>query len=133
MPRDPVVGLGQRIRERRHSRGMKLATLARKAGISSSYLCEVETTEGTCPSAVVLYKIARALDTTIPYLLNLPDHPGVATNGRALPPTLIRAKVRYHLADDEVELLNHIDYRGKRPQTEEDWFFLLCAIRRAVS
>lgn len=132
MPRDVVIGLGRRVRERRLALGLKLSALARKAGIATSYLSEMETTEGASPSAIVLYRIAVALGTTVPQLLGLPDHPTELPAGRALPPTLQRARVLYRLSDDEVALLNAITYRGRRPQTEEDWFFLLCAIRRAV-
>lgn len=133
MPRDTVIGLGQRIRERRLAVGMKQATLAHKAGIATSYLCQLETTEGASPSALVLYHLALALDTTIPYLLGLPPLPAARIDSRELPPSLARARTRYRLADDEVALLVGITYRGRRPQTEEDWFFLLCAIRRTVS
>lgn len=132
MSKDVVVGLGKRIRERRLAKDIKQGSLARKAGVSASYLCELETTEVGCPSAVVLQRIADALDTSVPHLLNLPDRTATVTDGRCLPPSLIRAKMRYRLDDDEVELLNRIQYRGMRPQTEEDWFFLMCAIRRAV-
>lgn len=131
MPRDVVIGLGRRIRERRLAQGMKLATLARKAGITSSYLCELETTEGRSPSAVILCRIADALDTSVQQLLDLAGRPA-ARDGAVIPPSLSRARAVYRFSEDEVTLLSGIEYRGRRPQSEEDWFFLLCAIRRAV-
>ncbi len=132
MPRDIVAGLGRRVRERRVAQGMKLSALARKAGIATSYLSEMETTEGASPSAIVLYRIAVALETTVPRLLGLPEHAAETPDSRALPKTLQRTRALYRLSDDEVALLSTITYRGKRPQSEEDWFFLLAAIRRAV-
>ncbi len=132
MPRELVIGLGQRIRERRLAIGMKQATLAQRAGIATSYLCELETTEGASPSGLVLYQLALALDTTIPYLLGLPPLPAARIDTRAIPPSLARARTRYRLADDEVALLATITYRGRRPQTDEDWYFVICAIRRSV-
>ena len=132
MPRDPVSGLGKRIQERRMEKDIKQATLARQAGIAPSYLSELETTEGMCPSAIVLYRIAVALDTNVPYLLGMPDRSAAPINRQAVPPTLQRARAVYRMADDEVALLSGLEYRGRRPRTEEDWFFLLCAIKRTV-
>jgi len=114
-------------------RGMKSNALARRAGISVSYLSELETTEGMSPSAVVLCRIADALEVSVQYLLDLPDRLSVPIGGGPnLPLTLTQAKVRFQFADDEVALLKGIDYRGKRPQTVDDWNFLLGAIRRVV-
>ena len=132
MPRDAVPGLGQRVKECRLQKNLKQAAVAKRAGISSTYLCELETTEGICPSAIVLYRIAAALDTSFAHLLGLPERMPPSPEQRTLPPTLQRAKSIYRLADDEVALLSGLEYRGRRPRTEEDWFFLLCAIKRAV-
>ena len=133
MPRETVLGLGRRIRERRLGMGIKLSALARRAGIATSYLSEVVATAASSPSADVIYSIADNLETTIPYLLNLPDRQRVTAVANGLPASLARAKQRHLLAEDEVALLADIEYRGKRPRTEEDWFFLLCAIRRSVA
>lgn len=112
---------------------MKLGALARRAGITASYLSELETTEGASPSAVVLYRIAGALEASIGELLDLPGQSVGSSAGQPVPTTLLRAKARYRLGDDEVELLKSIEYRGRHPRTEEDWLFLIQAIRRAVS
>lgn len=130
MPRDAVPGLGQRVLHCRLEKNLKQAALAKRAGISPSYLCELETTEGACPSAIVLYRIASALGTSVAYLLAQPE--SRPAEPRTASPTLQRAKSIYRLADDEVALLSGLEYRGRRPRTEEDWFFVLCAIKRAV-
>lgn len=132
MPRDTVTGLGQRIQTRRLERNIKQAALARQVNIAPSYLSKLEATEGVCPSAIVLYRIATALDTSVPSLLGMPERPTAPVNRRAIPPTLQRARAVYRMADDEVALLSGLEYRGQRPRTVEDWFFLLCAIKRSV-
>jgi transcriptional regulator with XRE-family HTH domain len=132
MPRDNVIGLGRRIQARRLDKNLKQAALARQAGIAPSYLSELETKEGACPSAIVLYRIGVALDASVPALLGMPELPAPPPDGRGIPPTLQRARAVYRMADDEVALLRGLEYRGQRPRTEEDWFFLLCAIKRAV-
>ncbi len=133
MPRDVAVGLGKRIRELRTARAVKLSSLARKVGISASYLCELETTEGRSPSAVVLCRIADALDTSVHQLLGITESRSSPPERQQLPVSLSRARNFYRLSEDEVSLLSTIEYRGRRPRTEEDWFFLISAIRRAVS
>jgi len=132
MPRDSIPGLGRRIQERRLEKNLKQAALARQANIAASYLSELEATEGACPSAIVLYRIAVALDTSVPSLLGMPERPTAPADRRAIPPALQRARVVYRMAEDEVALLSQIEYRGQRPRTEEDWFFLLGAIKRVV-
>jgi len=132
MPRDVVHGIGQRIHERRMELNLKQAALARQAGIAPSYLSELETTEGSCPSAIVLYRIAVALETTVPILLGMPDRPSPALAKRAIPPSLQRARLLYKMDEDEVALLSGLEYRGHRPQAPEDWFFILVAIKRCV-
>ncbi len=126
------AGLGRRIKERRVALNMTQSSLARKADIAKSYLSKLEATEGTSPSATILHQIAQALDTTMPTLLGVPDRPKATVDSRSLPPALTRAKARYRFADDEVALLHGIAYRGRRPQTEDDYFFLLMSIRRSV-
>jgi transcriptional regulator with XRE-family HTH domain len=133
MDRNAGISLGQRIKQRRLALGLKQSDVARKAGIAKSYLSKLEATAGSSPSASILQQIAVVLDTTMSFLLGVPDQPLPPVDNRSLPPALARARVRYRLADDEVALLQGIAYRGKRPQTEEDFLFVLLSIRRAVS
>ncbi len=111
---------------------MNQSELARKAEVAKSYVSKLEATEGIAPSAPILQQIAQALNTTISVLLGVPDHPAPTVDSRSLPPALARARSRFRLADDEVALLQGIAYRGKRPHTDEDYYFLLMSIRRAV-
>ena len=66
--------LAERLRKLRDERGLSLDEVARKAGISKSYLWELErdTGEAKKPSADVLLRIANALSTTLAELLSLP-------------------------------------------------------------
>lgn len=131
MPRTLANGLGERIRQRRRDLGLKQAVVARRAGISPSYLCELETKEGVAVSAVVLQQLAQVLSTTAARLLDAPNVTADVSQA-VMPLSLQRARARFRLADDEVALLASIEYRGRRPQTDDDWLFLLLAIRRAV-
>jgi XRE family transcriptional regulator, master regulator for biofilm formation len=66
-----VETIGQRIRQFRQERNMTASQLAEKAGISKSYLSELETGTGTGqnPSAPRLYDIAKALGVAMSDLL----------------------------------------------------------------
>ena len=65
--------LGDRIRERRLKKGLTLEQLAQEIGSSKSYIWELENKDVTRPSAEKLQAIARALDTTMDYLLTAED------------------------------------------------------------
>ena len=68
------MSIAERIRESRKQAGMTLEELALKAGVSKTYLWELEHDKSgeKKPSAEVLLKIAGALSTTIGHLLGLP-------------------------------------------------------------
>jgi transcriptional regulator with XRE-family HTH domain len=78
----PENNLASRLRKIRDDRGLSLDEVAAKAGISKTYLWELERdTDGVKkPSADVLLRIAKALSTTLAELLALatvkaPDGP----------------------------------------------------------
>ncbi|MBJ7410250.1 MAG: helix-turn-helix domain-containing protein [Phenylobacterium sp.] len=62
--------LGDKIRNLRKDKKMTLDQLAEKSKSSKSYIWELENKNPPRPSAEKLDAIARALDTTIEYLLD---------------------------------------------------------------
>jgi len=72
---DEVLQLGASIRSKRRALGLTLVRLAAQSGLSQPFLSQVERGEAR-PSMRSLAAIARALGTTAPALLSLPDsHP----------------------------------------------------------
>lgn len=66
VPSLPVVGayghgLGEWVRETRERLGMNQRTLADRAGLSRSYLCDIERGRGAQPSVATLERLASAL------------------------------------------------------------------------
>jgi transcriptional regulator with XRE-family HTH domain len=61
--------VGDRIRALRKDRGLTLDALADLAGMSKSYLWELENKDPPRPSAEKLAGIAKALETTVDYLI----------------------------------------------------------------
>ena len=121
------MSVAERIRESRKEAGMTLEELAAKAGVSKTYLWELEHDKSgeKKPSAEVLLKIASALSTTIGHLLGLPT---VKTESKdvELSPSLLEFKKRMEqngtpLKPDELRDLAMIRFRGGQPKTADEW------------
>jgi transcriptional regulator with XRE-family HTH domain len=56
--------LGKKIRQLRNHKKLSLEGLAKVAGISKSYLSELESDDAANPTMTIISKIARELDTT---------------------------------------------------------------------
>jgi len=130
------MSLAKRIQELRERAGMTLDELAKKAGISKTYLWELENdAKGEKkPSADVLLKIANALSTTIADLMGLPvvkvDHSKVA-----LPSSLVEFRemmkgLGEKLTDNDLRDLAMMRFRGGQPRTKEEWYNLYCLLKR---
>lgn len=62
--------LGEKIRDLRKKRGLTLDKLAKAAGLSKSYLWELENRESQKPSAEKLASLADALGVSTEYFLD---------------------------------------------------------------
>lgn len=62
--------LGEKIKSLRKKEGMTLDMLAELAGMSKSYLWELENRESPRPSAEKLVALARALSTDVAFFLD---------------------------------------------------------------
>jgi len=67
---------GARIRALREFKKLQPGILAYKAGIGTPHVYRLERGERPNASAVVVGKVARALETTVEYLIGLTDDPG---------------------------------------------------------
>ncbi|MGE0365474.1 MAG: helix-turn-helix domain-containing protein [Phycisphaerales bacterium] len=130
------MSLAKRIQEARERAGLTLDELAKKAGISKTYLWELENdTKGEKkPSADVLLKLANALSTTIANLMGLPevqvDHTKVP-----LPSSLVAFRdwmksIGEKVTDHDLRDLATMRFRGGQPRTKEDWFDLYRLLKR---
>ncbi len=63
--------LGRRLRRAREERGLALAEVARRAGVSRRTLTEAEAGRAN-PSAIVLARLAEALDRPLAWLMDVP-------------------------------------------------------------
>lgn len=120
--------LGDRIRQLRAERDIPLAELARRSQISRSYLHQLEQPDPTqrpTPTAVVLFRIARALGVSVADLVE-PDRPSPAEMEEAdVPPGLKEAATQEGLTVSDVRHLAAIRFRGQQPQSVQRWRLLI--------
>jgi transcriptional regulator with XRE-family HTH domain len=131
------MSLAKRIRKERKEAGLTLDELADKAGLSKTYLWELEQDEGGVkrPSAEVVLKIADALSLTIADLMGLPTVK-VQKETVSLPKSLIEFRDQQltmgnKLSDKDLRELACMSFRGGQPRTAEDWFAVYLAFARS--
>jgi transcriptional regulator with XRE-family HTH domain len=115
--------LGQRLRAYREALDFSLSDLARRSGVSRSYLYQLENDESS-PTQEKLNSLADALGVSPADLLGVADEP-------ALPPALAEFAQEARLPPEDIRMLSRIHYRGKQPTTKEAWRVLYSVIRAA--
>ncbi len=117
--------LRERLAELRREEGLTLRQLRdriealTKERISISYLSEIERLD-TTPSIDTLAKIARAYDISVADLLAPVDFFEERTEAQY--PKSLRAFLAHEgLHPDWAMTLSRIEFRGHRPQSEDDW------------
>jgi transcriptional regulator with XRE-family HTH domain len=135
-----VKGIGARIRTLRTGQAKGLADIATATGLSKGYLSELENAEDANPTLDVLQRIAKALDVTIADLIGAPKLEPSLPDPKMLEnaPEGLRqfAKARkaegFPLEAHEIIWLASAHYRGKRPETKEDFEFLHRSLRTST-
>jgi len=124
--------VGGRIKRRREEMGISLSRLAESAGISKSYLHEIENGQSVMPSAEMLFNVAEALETSVAVLLGKRRNPTQPRGDIEIPTALREYAERAQLSEEEVNRLACIKYRNRQPKKWEDWAFIHEAIKRAI-
>lgn len=126
--------VGEKVSRRRSEKGLSLTELARRAGVSKSYLHSIEKGDTQSPSAEILLRIANELNTTLADLLSQPPQYESQNKGKAaeVSESLLSFAQKYRLPEVDILMLAGIEYRGKQPATEQDWQFLYESIKRSV-
>ncbi len=133
------MSIAGRLQAGRKRAGLTLDQLAELAGVSKTYLWELENDfEGAKkPSADVLLRIARALSTTIADLLALPSV-RVAESAVVLSPSLVEFRDWMEgtfgepLSEDDLRDLALMRFRGGQPRRKEDWYDLYRLMKRST-
>ena len=128
MGKEQAGGLGDRVRKRRKALGMTAKAVAKAAGVSTSYISQVERGHQEDPSLPTLRRLADALSMDLHTLLG---GQATASDEAPIPASLRELAEELSLGVDVVHMLNGIQIDGRQPWHREDWLFLLLAIRRA--
>lgn len=129
-----MTTIGDRIRLRRVEKECSLAELARRANVSKGHLYSIESGETQSPSAELLFRIANELGTTMADLLGqeITKEAAKRLDMDELPSGLQRLALEEDLPDADIEMLARIEYRGKKPDTLEDWRYIYESIKRTL-
>ena len=126
--------IGQQIREKRREKTFTLKDLAEATGLSVTYLSDVER-DRTTPSLKTLARVAEGLKLSTTDLIHGVDWLGEITE-ESLPPGLRELKDDEvwgaQLDEEWIRMLLRVNYRGKRPQTKEDWLEVFLPLRRII-
>jgi transcriptional regulator with XRE-family HTH domain len=84
---EALVAIGTRVRQRRREIDLTQEELAEKAGLSKSFVSEVEGAQAAA-SGLMYMKLARVLDVSVEWLLtgDLPESPVVRPSDIQIPP-----------------------------------------------
>lgn len=122
--------LGARLRRRRKALDLTAKDLARIAGVSPSYISQLEHGKQDHPSLEVLGALAQALG--LPMTELLAGSTAVATTGLVdVPPALGSLAQELGLDGATVQMLAAISVGGYRPSTRDGWLLIYLAIQHA--
>lgn len=128
MGKEQTGALGDRVRKRRKALGMTAKAVAKAAGVSTSYISQVERGHQEDPSLPTLRRLADALSMDLHTLLG---GQAPAGDGPPIPASLRELVLEFDLREDVTRMLAAIQIDGRQPWHREDWLFLLLAVRRA--
>jgi transcriptional regulator with XRE-family HTH domain len=105
------ISLGQYVAREREALGISQRQLAKRIGLSHSYLNRLEGGEFASPEPATLYRIAEALDTEPEDLFALAGH----TVPRQLPSFAPYLRAKYEMSDQAAkELADYFGYLSER-------------------
>jgi transcriptional regulator with XRE-family HTH domain len=130
------MGLAENLKRIRLQKQLTQPGLAEKVGVSKGYVYMLESGEMTNPTLDILHKIASGLDCTI---ADLTGDPKIAPRAvTELPESLVRfAKQRKRageaLSEEDLMNLAQTQFRGKRPESVEDWAYVYEFLKRTFN
>lgn len=121
--------VGARIKELRGQARLSLSGLAEQAGVSKGYLWSLEKGDAKSrPSGQTLYRIAKALGTTMSDLLG---HELLVDAPREIPDSLREFADAENLTEADIQMLAVVNFRGQQPRDSESWALVWQAIKYA--
>lgn len=114
-----------RVRSLREQQGWSLTELSTRSGISRSYLHQIEQGDST-PTLDKVQQLATAFGILPSTLLGEKENQEI---NAYVPKSLRDFADKAGLLDADVDMLAKIQYRGRRPNTVEEWKALYSVIK----
>ena len=128
------MGLAENIKRLRIQKQLSQPALALRAEVSKGYVYMLESGGDANPSLEILHKIANALDATVADLIDQPRVAAIEGQAEIHDALLKFAKQRKRagepLSEDDILNLAKTQFRGKRPETVEDWAYVYEFLKR---
>lgn len=118
--------VGYKIQRRRNELNMSLSELARRSGISRGHLHAIESGESSLTEEK-LQSVANALGLLVSQLIG--EIGDLSELPMDIPDSLREFADQDNLTSADVMMLSRINYRGKKPQTLNEWRVLFTVIR----
>jgi transcriptional regulator with XRE-family HTH domain len=131
------MSLAENLKRLRIQKQLSQPDLADKARVSKGYVYMLESGDMTNPSLEKLFQISEALECTIADLVGEPKAAVKANATLEIPETLQEFARRRRrdgdaIRDSELHSLAHMQYRGRRPETVEDWAYVYEFLKRTL-
>ena len=129
------MAIQDKLRSLRKTKELSVKKLSKDSGVSEAYLHQLEYGIRKNPSGDVLRKLALALGATVADLIGAP----VTISEEALRDVsaslqaLTREKgEQLGLRQEDLKMLGQIHFRGRQPNTEEDWELIFLFLKRLL-
>ena len=129
------MALKGKLRALRKAKGLTVVRLAQVSGVSDAYLRQLEDGRRDNPTGEILQKISAALGTTVADLLG--ESLAISEGALDQAPDTLREWVERRgevldVRQEDIEMLAHVHYRGRRPERPEDWELIFTLIKRLL-
>jgi transcriptional regulator with XRE-family HTH domain len=126
--------LAEKVKHLREAKRLTVAGLAEASEVSKPYIWQIESGRRDNPTGEILKRLAAALDTTVSDLAGAPlmSPADSGKRPRSLQSLLSKRGKELGMTDEDADMLKHIHYRGRRPETSEDWTLLFLFIKRIL-
>ena len=129
------MSIAARLKGFREQRGLSVAKLSDLAGVSKPYIWQIESGRRQNPSGEKLQRLATALGVTIADLIGTPQ--GIEEEVLQEVPEPLRKLVARKgrslgMRREDVEMLKGVHFRGRRPETPEDWELIYLFLKRIL-
>ncbi len=124
--------ISQNIKKYRKDKDLTLSKLAQMAGVSKSYLHQLENGKSKSPSVNKLSDIAGALGVSVNDLTDRELVDKSQESKQPLPPSLEKALEKYPEMKEYKNMLAGLKMRGKYPEKPEDWYALYTMVKNTI-